>query len=145
MARSTEYATKIILNLTSLRQTERGQRVIYDSGIVSPDGNALTAGLSAVSAILSLIFLKSPAASLSASVISLVSGMFSSEKEQLKSLVYEGYWQLGYLEDFLVDNPQYDQIEVNLPFIEYPDQGVRFISGKGVVTRVHSGTGWIIM
>lgn len=36
-------------------------------------------------------------------------------------------------------------IEVNLPFIEYTTVGVRFITGKGVVTRIHSGSGWIIM
>lgn len=71
--------------------------------------------------------------------------MIPSEKDVLQSMVYSGYWNLGYIEDFLVDNPGYDLVEVNLPFIEYVTEGVRFITGKGVVTRVHLGSGWIVM
>ncbi len=56
-------------------------------------------------------------------------------------MVYDGYWHLGYLEDFLVDNPNFDLLEVNFPFIEYETAGVRFITGNGVVTRVHSKSG----
>ena len=61
-------------------------------------------------------------------------------------MVYKGYWNLGYLEDFLVDNPNYDLLEVNLHFIEYETAEVRFITGNGVVTRVHSTSGgWQIL
>lgn len=42
---------------------------------------------------------------------------------------------MGYLEDFLVDNSNCDLLEVNFPSIEYETAGVRFVTGKGVVTR----------
>lgn len=50
------------------------------------------------------------------------------------------------LENFFEDNPQYDLIEANVPFKEFPDQGWRCVTGTGVITRVHSSSGgWIIM
>lgn len=140
-----EYSAKLIFTLDTVRQAQRAQRTIYDSGIVNPNQNTLATNLSPVAGILSTVFLKYPAASLAAGIISIVTSMIQSEKDILKSMVYSGYWNLGYIDDFLVDNPGYDRVEVNLPFIEYTTVGVRFITGKGVVTRVHSGSGWIIM
>lgn len=146
MAFTKEYAAKVILSLDGVRQTERAQRNIYDSGIINPvSTSALTNLLSYSSGILSL-FLANTAAALAASVLGLVASLTPSEKDVLQSMVYSGYWNLGYLEDFLVDNPGYDLIEINFPFIEYETAGVRFITGKGVVTRVHSASGgWVIL
>jgi len=98
-----------------------------------------------VTGVLSLVFKLGTPVTLAAGVISIVTGMIPSEKAVLQSMVYSGYWNLGYIEDFLVDNPGYDLVEVNLPFIDYTTVGCRFITGSGVVTRVHSGSGWIVM
>ncbi|WP_391572307.1 hypothetical protein [Cohnella sp.] len=147
MAFTKEYAAKLIFTLDDVRKAERAQRNIYDYGFDQPDEGTLVNKLAAVSGVLSTVFFLSTPASLAAGVFSILGGMMAVEKDILKTMVHEGYWQLGYLEDFLDDNPSYDRLEVNLPFIEYETQGVRFITGKGVVTRVHprNGGGWIIL
>lgn len=145
MAFTKEYASKLVLNLDQVRQISRAQRNIYDSGIVSPNSNTLASALSGLTSVLGLAFMIPAAGALSIAVVGIVSGMVPSEKSILKEIVYDGYWNLGYIEDFLVDNPDYDMLEVNLPFIEYEDAGVRFITGRGAVTRVHTHGGWILM
>ncbi|MDU4695715.1 hypothetical protein D3C76_1153810 [compost metagenome] len=146
MAFTKEYARKIILSLDGVRKTERAQRTIYDKAFDKPTNvTDLTDGLSNVAGILGLIFLTSTATGVATGVFSIVAMLAPSEKDDLQDMVYEGYWNLGYLEDFLDDHPEYDLIEVNFPFIEYETQGVRFITGKGAVTRVHSGSGWILL
>lgn len=140
-----EYATKLIFNLASARQAEQAQRAIYDSGIVSPNQNTLATKLSPLAGILSFVFMRYPAVALAAGVISIVSGMIESEKDVLENLVYAGDRGLLSVIDFLAANPGYDSLEVNLPFIEYVTEGVRFVTGNGVVTRVHSGSGWIVL
>ncbi|EES73417.1 MULTISPECIES: hypothetical protein [Paenibacillus] len=147
MAFTKEYAAKVILSLDGVRKTERAQREIYDKGIVSPtDSSTLADALSASATILGLVFLKSTAVGLATAVLGIVTDLIPNEKEILKEMVYDGYWHLGYLEDFLVDNPNFDLLEVNFPFIEYETAGVRFITGNGVVTRVHSKSGgWQIL
>ncbi len=140
-----EYISKVIVNLDQLRKIQRGQRTIYDSGIVNPNSNTLIAGLSGVVSILALAFIRSTPVGVAAGVISLASGMTSSEKDILKNLVYSGYWHLGYMDDFMVDHPNYDLIEMELPFLEYTvdKEPIRFIQGKGMITRVHTKNGWI--
>lgn len=91
MAYSKEYAAKLIFTLDSVRKTQRAQRNIYDSGIVSPNQNTLASSLSAVASVLSLVFILGTPATLAAGVTSLVSGMIPDEKSVLQSLVYAGY------------------------------------------------------
>ncbi|MGW8444406.1 hypothetical protein ACWGXJ_26225 [Paenibacillus sp. S33] len=93
---------------------------------------------------LSLIFAASTPASLAAGVTSLLLGMVPSEKDALEHMVKDGYWALGYLEDFFSDSPDYDMIEVKVPFIEYETANVRFVTGNCVIKRVHKKGGpWI--
>ena len=144
---STEYSAKIILNLSQVRAMRRAQQEMYDKGINVPNEAALALALSPVAGILSLVFIASTAPSAALGTVSVVAGLYpQSEKDLLKALVYEGYWQMGYLESFLMDNPNYDMMEVLLPFIQYqPSNGtIRFVTGAGVITRVHSGSGWIL-
>lgn len=51
-----EYATKLIFNLDTVRQAERAQRCIYDSGIVNPNQSLLASNLSPVAGILGTVF-----------------------------------------------------------------------------------------
>ncbi|ASR49499.1 hypothetical protein B4V02_23830 [Paenibacillus kribbensis] len=147
MAFTREYAATLTLNLDQVRKTQRAQRNIYDKGLVEQNTNALADALSASLSILGAVFFKYTAPSLAAGIASILASLVPNEKEVLKDLVYTGYWQMGYLEDFLVDNQgRYDMIEVKFPFIEYQTQGIRFITGKGVVTRVHSTSGgWMVL
>lgn len=145
---ATEYAQKQIFTLDSLRKAQRAQRCMYDSGIVSPNSGALEGQLSTLTAVLGIFAASSTPASLALGVVSLATDMLSyGEKEILKNMVYEGQWQLGYMDDFMVDNPKFDRIEINLPWIEYNVNGkaIKFITGKGVITRCHSGSGWEIV
>lgn len=145
MAFAKEYSAKLTLNLDQVRKTERAQRAIYDSGIVNPNQNQLITGLTSASGVLSTFLAYYGPTSLALAIFSLVGTLVPNEKSALQSMVNTGYWELGYLEDFLVDHPQYDLIEVNLPFIEYETAGVRFITGRGAVTRVHTSGGWILL
>ncbi len=143
-----EYADTIIVTLDSLRKVQRAQRVTYDSGIVSPNESKLIEALGPVASILGLVFIKSTPAGLAAGVISLFSTMLlPSDKSILKAQVYEGYWQLGYMIDFMEDNPKYDKIEILLPFIEYTVNSgpLRFITGRGVIKKAHTSAGWIVL
>ncbi|MGG1615149.1 hypothetical protein ACIFQM_23375 [Paenibacillus sp. NRS-1782] len=142
-----EYTANIVLNLDQVRQMQRAQRNVYDKGLVEQNTNALAAALSTSLSVIGAMFFKYTAPSLAAGIASLLVGMIPSEKEALKSLVINGYWEMGYLQDFLEDNQgRYDLIEVKFPFIEYETQGIRFITGKGVVTRVHSTSGgWMLL
>lgn len=143
---SKEYTEKIIVNLDQLRKIQRAQRVVYDKGIVKLSSNELLTGLGAVATVLGLIFVASTPAGVLAGVTGIVSGMSYSQKNVLQTTVYNGYWQLGYMDDFMVDNPQYSLIEIELPFLEYNVNGsrVRFVSGKGLITRVRTSGGWIL-
>lgn len=147
MAFTREYTANIVLNLDNVRQMQRAQRNVYDKGLVEQNSNALAAALSTSLSILGAVFFKYTAPSLAAGIASLLVGMIPSEKDALKSLVINGYWEMGYLQDFLEDNQgRYDLIDVKFPFIEYEIQGIRFITGKGVVTRVHSTSGgWMLL
>jgi hypothetical protein len=142
-----EYSSRVTMSLSQVKTTARAQRVIYDSGIVTLDSNKLTSGLSAATNVISLVFAAKTPYSLAAAIASLVTSFNSSAKATLERLVKDGYWELGYLQDFLEDRPQYDLIDVELPFIEYNVDGerVRFITGRGVVKRVHSKSGWITL
>ncbi|MFK4301990.1 hypothetical protein ABH892_002094 [Paenibacillus sp. RC254] len=147
MAFTKEYTASIVLNLDQVRQMQRAQRNVYDKGLVEQNTNALAIALSTSLSVIGAMFFKYTAPSLAAGIASLLVGMIPSEKEALKSMVINGYWEMGYLQDFLEDNQgRYDLIEVKFPFIEYETQGIRFITGKGVVTRVHSTSGgWMLL
>lgn len=142
---SKEYTQKVTVTLSQLRQMERAQRNAYDAGIVKPDTNNLSKLLGSVAGVLGLLFVTSTPAGVAAGVVGLVTSLSYSQKEVLKDTVYSGYWNLGYMEDFMVDHPKYSMIEMELPFLEYNVNGkrIRFISGKGIIVRVKTSGGWI--
>ncbi|MGZ9869904.1 hypothetical protein ACU3L3_15960 [Priestia endophytica] len=144
---SKEYAARVTLNLNQVRKMQTAQRNIYDQGFKNNNYSKLKDLLSTSATVLGLIFVTSTPAGIVAGVSGLVASLAPSAKSTLQGLVYEGYWQMGYLEDYLADHPKYDQLDVLLPFIEYTVDGkrIRFVTGKGVVKRVHSKTGWITL
>lgn len=144
MAFTKEYTATYIFTKDTIEKAERAQRVIWDSGIVDPDEDKLAQSLGAVGTILGL-YMASTAAGLAATVIGLVTAMSYNEKDAIEDMVEKGYWGMGYIEDFLDDHPEYDRVEVTLPFIEYETAGVRFVTGEGLVKRVHAGSGWILL
>lgn len=140
-----EYSSKLIFNLTSADQAQQAQHAIHQSGFVSPNQPLLTTTLGPLAGVLALVFTKYPASALALSVFSIVAGMTQSAKYNLGLQVNDGFYGLSSIRDYLANNPEYDSLEVNLPFIDFIDEGTRFVTGYGVVTRVHSGTGWIVL
>ncbi|MBG9942093.1 hypothetical protein ABE237_12365 [Brevibacillus formosus] len=143
--RAREYAAKLTVNLDQLRKIERAQREVYDKGLVKPSDTKLLTALGAVASVLGLVFVASTPAGVVAGVTGIVASITPSAKDALESMVKAGYWELGYMEDYLVDNPRFNRMEIELPFIEYNVNGetIRFITGKGIILRVHNGSGWI--
>lgn len=146
MAFTREYFSKVTLTLPQLKQLSKAQRDIYDRGIIRPDSNALSTLLSYATTILATIFASrlKTASSVASAIVSLVLGLVPSEKDVLKDLVSSGNLGIQELVDFMEANPTFDMIEVNLPFIHYETQDIRFVTGKGGITRVHTKNGWIV-
>ncbi|OLP63623.1 hypothetical protein BACPU_29850 [Bacillus pumilus] len=144
---SSQYAARVTLNLSQIRKMTSAQRNIFDKGFDKKDYSKLKDALGTSATVLGLVFVTSTPAGVVAGVSGLLATLAPSARGTLKELVYNGYWQMGYLEDFLTKNKRYDLIDVQLPFIEYKVKGkrIRFVTGKGVVKRVHSKTGWITL
>ncbi|WP_068792547.1 hypothetical protein [Brevibacillus laterosporus] len=143
--RSKEYADTVIVNLSQVRKIRRAQREIYDSGFDKPDDNRLLSVLGSAASVLGLIFVTSTPVGILAGITGILSSITPNAREALESMVQKGEWNLGYMEDFLDDYPEYDRMEIELPFIEFNVNGkkIRFVSGKGNVLRVHSRGGWM--
>ncbi|MEK4397023.1 hypothetical protein [Bacillus sp. FSL K6-2860] len=144
---SSQYAARVTLNLSQIRKMTSAQRNIFDKGFKKKDYSKLKDALGTSATVLGLVFVTSTPAGVVAGVSGLLATLAPSARGTLKQLVYDGYWHMGYLEDFLTKNKRYDLIDVQLPFIEYKVKGkrIRFVTGKGVVKRVHSKTGWITL
>ncbi|MBN8203902.1 hypothetical protein [Bacillus sp. NTK034] len=142
-----EYAAKITVSLSQIRNMQRAQQDIWTEGFKNNNYSKLQSLLGTTATVLGLVFVASTPAGIVAGVTGLVVGLAPSAKNTLKNLVYNGYWEMGYLERFMEDNPKYDLMEVELPFIEYTVDGkrIRFVTGRGVIKRVHSGSGWITL
>lgn len=144
MAFAKEYAATLTLNKDQVSKIAIAQRHIYDAGIVNPNSNRLASLLSSVASVLGLAFVASTPVGLATGVTALVAGMLPNEKGILESMVKEGYWQLGYVEDFFRASNDYDLIQVQMPFIEYETAKVRFVTGKCVIKKIHKKNGpWL--
>lgn len=64
-------------------------------------------------------------------------------KEDLTKHVQSANRELNKIRRFMRDNPRYEKVEIEVPFMDFDD--FRLIYGKGVVTRVKTRNGWIPM
>lgn len=75
-----------------------------------------------------------------------LAGKMKSDEDRkwLSEEIQEATVKLRYTLDFMVDHQEYDQIEVELPVTKYVDGDdvIEFYSDEGVITRVHSESGW---
>jgi hypothetical protein len=140
-----EYAERITVSLADLRKIQRAEDAMFDYITGDLDNGELSRSLSGVSTVFSVFLLSTIAGAVSC-CSGLISGLLSdSEKDIVTRLINAGHYDIRQKIYFLEDNPQYDLIEVNFPFIEFStDSGdIRFISGKGVYTRCHiKNKGW---
>jgi hypothetical protein len=143
MAFAREYVQQQTFSLQMARDAQIAQYEIYKSGFEKPDKYRLTNVLSAITTVAG-IFLKE--ARLANTVVSLVNGLAVDEEKILETMVKNGSFELTEVVGFLQNNTRYDLVECDVPFIEYETAGVRFVTGKCRVKRVHvKGGGWIIM
>lgn len=147
MGTRNEYASTLIFSKDQLYQARRAQAEIRQKGFDQKNQTNLIQGLSTFASVLSLMFKLPTPVTLAAGVISLALGSSQSEVNVLISLSIAGEDYLDEVYDFMYDNPDYDLIEVTLPFLEFVEEGFRIVTGIGIVTKVHSssGHGWIIM
>ncbi|MFD1738726.1 hypothetical protein ACFSCX_19605 [Bacillus salitolerans] len=150
MARTREGTSITIVSMTELYKMERAQREIMRDGIIQPDDNKLENGLSTFASVLGFFVTKVPTpVGVALSAVSLGLSMVPSEKDILESLDYRGRDWLREMYDFMYDNPQYDLIEIEYPFLEYLDvnsdgEDIKFVTGIGLLKRVHTSGGWIM-
>ena len=75
--------------------------------------------------------------------------MVPSEKDILQSMDYRGRDWLREMYDFMYDNPKYDLIEIEYPYLKYIDvnsdgEDITFVTGRGLLKRVHTSGGWMM-
>ncbi|MFB5268614.1 hypothetical protein ACE41H_17775 [Paenibacillus enshidis] len=151
MAFSREYAAKVILTEEQFRQTMRAQYTMYNNFDKNLSTNKWVDVLNPFLGVLGLVFTNVPRfgtpIGIATGIVSLLTELVPDEEGDLEDMVKGGYWEFGYIDDFFSRNPRYDRLEIRFPFLEYESGGVpvRFVTGRGLVTRAHSGSGWEIL
>lgn len=154
MARTREGVSTHIVTLDEVRSIERAQYSMLKDGIIDMNGNkveqALATAISVISIVASIVGKVPTPLGVAVSVVSLALGMSESEKEYVESISGDGRDWLLEVAKFMNKNPQYDIIEFDFPYLEYydlkgHDEKFKFVTGTGLIKRVHSGNSWIIL
>lgn len=150
MYSSEGIATKTF-STKQLLDTMQAQGVIREKGIIQESSNATASALSTFTSVLGFFVTKLPTAvGVSLSAVSLATGLFPSSKDILIQLSQDGEDFLRNQYYWMANNPQYDLIEIQYPYLKYYDvnaegEDMTFVSGDGIVKKVHvKGGGWII-
>lgn len=115
-----EYYEKLRVNYDELSKIADAQIIMYDSGLEQKNMALLINLLGIYSNILSLAFIAPTPLAISGIIAGLINCL-GTDMIKLKELVKEGHWQLSKALLWLKNNPQYDMVEIKLPFIEYVD------------------------
>lgn len=133
-----EYISELSLSLDQIRQMRSAQYQIYENAFANKtSATTLAEKLGSLSGILGLVFLTNTAVGVATGVFGILAGFVPSEEKKLEEYVYAGSYHMQALEDFLVNNSEYDRIKVKLPFIEYdtpPSGKIRFVMAEGLIT-----------
>lgn len=146
-----EYIRTLTLTPAQIKQAERAQRETYNLGLINPNSGALQTALGRVSGVLGLVFIAYTAFGVATGTIGLIGSLSVDSKQALKNMVNDGNNYLRRLIDICDDNPKYQLLEVELPFVEYStydtrtDYTIRYIIGQGAVKRVKVNGGWILL
>lgn len=152
MATSREYAASVTVSLSQLQQMRDAQNYSYvygHWGDSSADTVALSGALGGISAtILGLIFVTNTAAGVTVGVASLVASLFGGVGNDTGKVIQNGVSAMTEMARTLQPLTRYDLFQIRFPFLEFSLQNgtiIRFVSGKGVIERAHSGSGWEIV
>jgi hypothetical protein len=151
MPRSREGTVTVTISKDNLYKLERAQRESMVKGIYNENSGSLQTALGGFLTALGFICSKAPTAvGVAIGVVSVANDLVPNEKDILNNLSNSGLNWIREQYDFMYDNPEYDLIEIKYPYLEYLDIGttgknIRFVTGKGILTKVHvKGGGWII-
>lgn len=144
MGRRKDTKATLVLSRSQLYSIKRAQFEIRMQGFTYVDEGKLAKNLSAYASILSLAFMLPTPVTLAAGVIAGISSI-PSERDTIISMCRRGEDYLQSLIYLMDDNPQYDFVKVELPFLQFVDEEFRIISGYGRLIAVHVGSGWVIV
>lgn len=139
-----EYSKTLTLTKSKIKSIKRAQYEIRMKGFNNMNESKLVKALSAFTGVLSFAFLLPTPATLGAAVISSLVDI-GSERDSIISVCRTGEDYLESLEYFMDDHPEYDQVKVQLPFIEFVNDEYRIICDNGKITSVHTGDGWLTL
>lgn len=140
-----EYVERLTLTISQIEKLEECQRQSYRHGFETPNQANLAAGLGPVSTVLGIIALikNHTPTGVASAIIGIVSGLTNQNQlSAIDYLVKDGYLKLGYLKDDMRDN-RWQAVRIDLPFIEFVDEKIRFISGKGSVQAYYQDGVWV--
>lgn len=143
MAQVKEYLSELTLTKNQLEKMYRAQYEAYKYVKGISNQNTFLSVLNSTSTILGLLFfLPTPVQVLNA-FVSLTTSLIPSQKETLLKCLSNGRDFLDESKMFMEDFPQFDQIRLMTPFLEYVSEGVRLVSGQGEITAAHTNNGWV--
>lgn len=153
VARSNEYYAKIRVSKENLDKIRRAQLEMVNKGFRLQDTQSLIASLNAIgisATTLGLAFVMSTPAGIAAGITGIIS-FLGSGIPTLENLLQLGTLQLMNMVDFMTDNPQYDMVEFNIPWLSYVsvnNEALRFCQATSMagwsVTAAHTSNGWQI-
>lgn len=144
---SSEYMGNLTLNRSQMLQALKAQQAVMKAFEPSALENVVEAILTPASSVLGLIFCKSTPYGVASSLISLATSDLFSTRETLQKLAKNGYDFLNEVaQTFLESDPEYDMVQIEVPYLYDSDRGIRFIQGNGGILKVHvkGGSGWVI-
>ena len=131
MSRTKEYIKVTQVTLADVKAARRAQYEMRRYGLKSvPDESRLfdaLNGISQIIAVVSLVFGVGSVAALAGTVCEIASGLSFSSREELKNILAMGEDGLAELEYYFEDYPKVEAIRVKMGYLDYIDDGVRFI------------------
>ncbi|MBU5675907.1 hypothetical protein KQI88_05725 [Alkaliphilus sp. MSJ-5] len=144
MGRRKEYIDTLVLSKQEINSIKRAQFEMRMEGFTNQNEEKLRQRLSAFTNVLSFAFKLPTAVTLAAAAISAITSS-PSERDVIINVCRNGEDYLEQLWNIMDDNPNYELIEVQLPFLEFIDEGFRIVQGRGIVKAVKVGGYWIPM
>jgi len=145
MSKVTEYILTETFSLQQIKDTMYAQQAMYNEGLQNKDIDGLISALGSFSTVLGLVFTAPTPAAVGGAIAALISTLGSNDLPNLKDIVEDGYWDLGSVEHWMEQNEQYDIIKLRIGFLDYKDEGIRFVQHTGTqyIDEVHSiDGGW---
>ena len=144
MGRRREYIDTLVLSKQEINSIKRAQFEMRMEGFTNQNEEKLRQKLSAFTNVLSFAFKLPTAVTLATAAISAITSS-PSERDVIINVCRNGEDYLEQLWNIMDDNPNYELIEVQLPFLEFIDEEFRIVQGRGIVKSVKVGGYWIPM